>query len=446
MEESDKPRPQPVDGLLEYISISRIDVPPDRQRKDLGDLESLRLSIVNVGVLNPIIVRQVGDRYELIAGERRLRACQLQGMRGIPARLFEKLSPLQREAVELEENIKRKSLEWTEEAWAVYRYFKKRQAEGGTWDDVRAALSVGNNYLGRVRSFCEEVENTPALASATTLTAAANAVRRIRERRNADIIEDLIAPESSAPPTDSFGSFSAVDFHSFASTYSGRRFNLLHCDFPYGIDMDKANLQGGAANWDSDSARYSDSKDLYFSLLDALLQHHPKFLADSAHIIFWFSMNYYAETVSAFRAKGFVVNPFPLIWHKSDGAGIVPDPARGPRRTYETALLITQGDRKIIRTKANSFASPTTKVHHLSEKPLPVVTHFLEMLCDDTTYILDPTCGSGTALEAATHLGATEVCGLDIDERHVAIARKRCADAHARRGAQASFALDLGIA
>jgi DNA modification methylase len=114
-----------------------------------------------------------------------------------------------------------------------------------------------------------------------------------------------------------------------------------------------------------------------------------------------------------------------MIWHCSDNSGLTPDPNRYGRRTYETAMLITLGDRKISKSKALSFSSPRniSRIHR-SQKPLPVLSHFFEMFIDDSTRFLDPTCGSATSLIAAQKFSPASTLGLEIDPEMAASARE----------------------
>jgi DNA modification methylase len=108
---------------------------------------------------------------------------------------------------------------------------------------------------------------------------------------------------------------------------------------------------------------------------------------------------------------------------KSDGTGILPDPERGPRQIYETCLLASRGDRKIVRAVANAYSAPTVRDTHMSEKPEPMLRHFFGMLVDENTIMLDPTCGSGSSLRAAESLGARRVLGLEINPEFAGLAR-----------------------
>jgi len=100
--------------------LARVRVNPLQPRKDFSPeaMQELMLSIKEKGVIQPITVRQVDDAFELIAGERRLRACQQLGLATIPAYVF----PVKNEAEMLElaliENVQRENLNPVDEAQA----------------------------------------------------------------------------------------------------------------------------------------------------------------------------------------------------------------------------------------------------------------------------------------------------------------------------------------
>jgi ParB family chromosome partitioning protein len=102
---------------LQQIPIAKIRPNPHQPRTtfDAGALDELRASIAAFGVLVPVIVRERGDGYELIAGERRLRASQAAGLQTIPALVRPSDD---REALEVAiiENLQRENLDALEEA------------------------------------------------------------------------------------------------------------------------------------------------------------------------------------------------------------------------------------------------------------------------------------------------------------------------------------------
>ena len=76
--------------LVNFVPIDKVDASELQVRTHFDDTEltALRQSIAEHGVLQPILVVQNGDRYKVIAGERRLRASKLAGMDRIPARII----------------------------------------------------------------------------------------------------------------------------------------------------------------------------------------------------------------------------------------------------------------------------------------------------------------------------------------------------------------------
>ena len=91
-----------------------------RRHFEQNALEELADSIREQGVLQPIVVRQIGDKYEIVAGERRWRATQLAGIEDIPA-VIKKLNDQAAAAAALIENIQRENLNPLEESQALQR-------------------------------------------------------------------------------------------------------------------------------------------------------------------------------------------------------------------------------------------------------------------------------------------------------------------------------------
>ena len=108
------------EGRVVFIRLDDIEPDPEQPRKDVGDLEELAASIRTHGVINPIVVRPVsGQRFRIVAGERRYRASRLAGRDQIQA-IIRSLEEQSRLEVQLIENLHRKDLNPFEEA-TVYR-------------------------------------------------------------------------------------------------------------------------------------------------------------------------------------------------------------------------------------------------------------------------------------------------------------------------------------
>ncbi|MGI6727087.1 MAG: ParB/RepB/Spo0J family partition protein [Anaerovoracaceae bacterium] len=101
------------------IPIQSIVINPDQPRKIFLDreLEELSTSIREFGVIQPIIVKKMGDQYFLIAGERRLKASIMAGLEKIPA-IIREADDKEVALIALVENVQRENLNFIEEASA----------------------------------------------------------------------------------------------------------------------------------------------------------------------------------------------------------------------------------------------------------------------------------------------------------------------------------------
>lgn len=124
-----------VQSDLNTVALDRVVPNPNQPRKsfDAVELEELAASIRSLGVLQPLLVRRSGDRYELIAGERRWRAAQLADLMEVPVLVVDTddRGVLERALVE---NLQRSDLNPLEEAAA----YKQLIEDAGITQDVLA--------------------------------------------------------------------------------------------------------------------------------------------------------------------------------------------------------------------------------------------------------------------------------------------------------------------
>jgi len=380
-----------------------------RQRKELTGITELAWSLNSIGQINPLIITRDGI---LKAGERRLTAAKQLGWTHINVQFTDELDPAQLELLELEENVRRVDLTWQDQCLAIERYHQLRARDNPEWTGkmTAEALRLSEQDVSRRRNIAREIENgNTTVIEAPKFSVASGIVQRATERRVAAQLDTLTERVTNAPVVREAPLLN-IDFDEWSASYVGPKFNFIHCDFPYGIDAGNHN-QGAAPAFGG----YEDSPEIYWKLLQTLERSMNNVVAESAHLMFWFSMQYYRETIDLLSAMGWKVLHLPLIWHKSDNSGILPDPSRGPRWIYETCLMASRGDRKIVRAVSNLVSAPNTKRIHMSEKPQAMLRKFMEMFVDESTAILDPTAGSGNALRAAEALGATRALGLEIN-------------------------------
>lgn len=221
---SDRQSLEPAAGV-QFIAIAEIRRSPyqPRRRFDEAALEELARSVKTQGLVQPLVVRQRADGgYELIAGERRLRAAGLAGLDAVPA-LVRDATDEQALALALIENIQREDLKPLEEAEALHRL---REEFGMTQQAVAEAVgksreAVANllrllNLAPAVRRLLEEgaleMGHARALLSLSSeqqgAAARLVAAKKLTVRQTEALVRGMLAsgsPESKpaqSPPAD----------------------------------------------------------------------------------------------------------------------------------------------------------------------------------------------------------------------------------------------------
>ncbi len=309
------------------------------------------------------------------------------------------------------------------EAYNIVQRFAKR-AEADMLNDlaeVGAAVFGTIAAAGPAASGSGEGNENPPVVSAHGAENNASTGTQIRPE-TAPLGKTASPPITAPAPAPE--SILVADFKSWVVDYSGPKFNFVHCDFPYGRNVFDGP-QSGRDSWLAGSGTavteqpYDDAPDVYWELIEVFCKNLDRFMHPSAHLMFWLDAEPKVmwETVERFRAlaPSLVFLPKPLIWVKSDNVGVLSDPKRRARHIYEAALVASREDRLIVKAVSDAYSAPTDKAHHPSTKPEPVLRHFMQMFVDENTKMLDPTCGSGSALRAAESLGARYVLGLERD-------------------------------
>lgn len=112
---------------LVQIKMDKIKPNPyqPRGRFDNEKMEELTLSVKEKGIIQPVVVRRVGEQFELVAGERRFLAAQKLGMEKLPALVMEKLSKEEMLELSLIENLQREDLNPVDEAKGYKRLLEE---------------------------------------------------------------------------------------------------------------------------------------------------------------------------------------------------------------------------------------------------------------------------------------------------------------------------------
>jgi ParB family transcriptional regulator, chromosome partitioning protein len=130
------------------LRIDLIDSNPDQPRQDFDsdDIQKLSESISAHGLLQPIVVRRINDRYQIIAGERRMRAAVQAGWRDVPVNIIE-ADDRQTAELAIVENLQRKDLNALEKAACFQRYLEQY---GSTQEELASRLNMDRSTIANM--------------------------------------------------------------------------------------------------------------------------------------------------------------------------------------------------------------------------------------------------------------------------------------------------------
>lgn len=478
------PNLSPFSVLIPVASISS---PSDRYRFGDWDEDNCARIATDIarpesgGLLQPIVLSADGETYILRAGGHRygafLRNAKLsipcpfpeyQNWTLIPAIIgtdFDENTWTDREIVE---NDIRKTLPWFAQARKIYAYHMERKRADLSWGMTQTAnsLSLPPKTVRAMLSCIGLWHSTDpadgqmvhAIQEAATLEGASRVFDRWKERNEeARIAREQAEINSQAEakiiisqpvkittpattPTEVEKQIERIEVLAtvpqpscpilntplslFTESYSGPSFNFLHVDPPYGQEHGQNVGQNARKDFES----YDDDAQDLWKFLEELSTFCAFHVSDSAHMLLWFptefSKLFHFEELRRELFSDWKLERNPFIWLRGSGEGRAIDTQRDGRSTYEWALRLTRGDRKIVKVKELHFTSAggANKIH-TSEKDFLAVRHICEMYVDSTTRAFDPTAGSGRPLQAIKSLGG-EVTGLEKVEAIWEIARK----------------------
>jgi len=426
-------------------------VDTDRQRKDYGDITELARSIKQYGIIQPIVVTRRSLEVVLVAGGRRLAACRYLGIINlVHARDFiwrEELNndsnQLQLQAVELEENLRRKELHWTEQIAAKHKllqimqgihgesqgYGQGRSSTDGGFGIRTLAAMLGENpsTTSRDIELASFVAKHPILAKLPTkadavrkLGVAVTVARMQNTARNAgvtsptprpnvagvestgdagvgtDVLPDAVT--TSVPLQETRWQLYEGSFQDNIGQVDPETIDLVCTDLPYNIGLGSSSAAHGAG-----LGQFSDTQLDIGDLCRDVACESFRVMRDDRFGVFFYGMNYHQVLYDALTLAGFNVDGYPFIWLRDRTAP--PDGFARYSKSYDPALIASKGTPRFIRPNLpNTFAVPSVRGPerlHAAQKPIGIMEKFiLDMTTEDCT-VLDMFAGAGTTGVAA---------------------------------------------
>jgi len=172
------------------VPIDKVDPNPDQPRQVMGDLSELMASVAEKGIIEPLIVRQRGGRFQIVAGERRYQAAVQIGLRELPV-VIRDVDDNEIIEVALVENIQRKDLGPFEEAEALHSLAERC---GYTHEDLAKRLGKSRTAITEslaLASMPVDVRNLCRLADISSKSLLLQIVRQQDPQKMIALVEQL---------------------------------------------------------------------------------------------------------------------------------------------------------------------------------------------------------------------------------------------------------------
>jgi DNA modification methylase len=406
----------------EILEIGQV-VVGDRVRKDFGNLDELCDSIRAVGLIQPIVITR---ENQLIAGERRLRALRKIGVKELPhGKLFiynDEQDKLKLQAMEIEENVKRKELSWQEAVTAKKRLLEVMQqihgvarpgypsrsdtlgitSAGFGINKLAALLGESNAQTSKDIELANLIESVPQLARAETKEAAR------RQASLAILVAGAIQTQAKNPPkTEQKWTLYEGDFVNNVNSCEPESIDLIIVDPPYGGDSSGM----GPNSKQLIAPEFQDGLRSTLAILESLAISSFKLLRPDRFAAFFFGFYIYNDLVFQLTKSGFIVDLTPLIWVKNTVINTTPYTRYG--RSYEPILIARKGEPKLIRPSQRDVIAVqnviTTgvqeKKYYQAQKPVELIERLILDMSPPGSTVVDFCAGSGTTGVAALKNG-----------------------------------------
>jgi len=174
------------------VPIDLLDPNPTQPRQVMGDLSELMASVAEKGIIEPLIVRQRGGRFQIIAGERRYHAAVQVGLREVPV-VVREVDDAEVMELALIENLQRKDLTPFEEADALQQLTHR---SGYTHEELARKLGKSRTAITEslsLNNMPDEVRNVCRLADISSRSTLLQIVRQQEPQKMMALVERLAA-------------------------------------------------------------------------------------------------------------------------------------------------------------------------------------------------------------------------------------------------------------
>jgi len=438
--------------------IARIQIPiksitiGERYRSDLGDIASLAESIKQNGLIQPAVV---DANHRLIAGRRRIAACEMLGWQEIDVVYIEVLNDSDRVILELEENVRREDTRWQDNFQAIDKIHHLKWVEatkaGKSWTETDTARFVGYSqplvnfarklareikqgnkevieaptWSDALKTLAKKAEDVAALELAKRTLPAAMSPKALGEHATPATIKPTDAPNLLAGLVDVAPITIPLSSMLHHAAWEGKmmtlksQFQHIICDPPYAIDV--SMMQQNNAMENIDRIAETHQVDSNKRMLESFVHEAYKALMDHGFLVMWCDYTMWESLYQWGIDAGFKVQRWPFIWCKTHPC--MNNAAQyNTTKNHEPAIIMRKGKALIPTPVQSSWVLASNdkakeEFKHPFAKPFEVWKPLIEAVSVVGETILDPFAGCGSSTVASLSLNR-KALAIEKDATH----------------------------
>lgn len=414
----------------------------ERAREELGDIEALGTSIKTRGQIHPLAVYPIEDPvydYELIAGERRLRAMIWADVSEVLLRIYPStLSKLELEQIELAENYHRKDFTFIEKVKLQRRIYETEcalqgvkisttpDAPGHSMTKQAEMLGISQGKVSQDLALSRAMEDFPDAGWERCKNQ--HEATKLKAKLEEQVIREELAKrfEQEAPKNmlvEKFkNSYLLGDCVEGIKKFDSNIFDFIEIDPPYAIDLkNKKKADDPGMNFTAGLSQYNevDPTD-YETLMRNLFTECYRVGKQNSWLVCWFGPDPWFEQIYTWLTEaGYSSTRLVGIWVKKQAQSNMP--SKRLANATEFFFYAWKGDPVLARAgMLNTFNYSPIQAQqklHPTERPIELMIDLVTLFAFEGASVLVPFAGSGNTLIAAA-LSKMSAVGFDLEKTY----------------------------
>lgn len=423
-----------------------------RQRKEMGTPEfaqhisELAESIKKYGLFHPILLTE--EDNTLVAGFCRMMAHAHLGIGEIEYKYKSQLTEIEQKEIELEENLRRKNLEWYEAKAAVAEIHELKKLQDPNWsiENTAAILGTSKGHVSEAIQVAKAIEVDPALRELKGSTAV---IRKLQTEKKIEQRKHSIAIERLTRGSAIKAEILCGDARELIKLEKDASYDAVVTNFPFGVDLELKQDSG------NNLKVYEDNEEYITDLVMEMVPQIFRVLKPDSWFVGFFDVNkitynsHLAQLAKSVirdvtektleppnskilrRGMGLTwwlekagfsyVSPVPAVWAKPNKTqGIIGNPQKGMIVAYEAMVFASKGEAILLKQGRNNLFSfdtlPTDERMFSLQMPMGICHEILNMIVLGGGKVLDPFAGVGSFGLAALEKQC-EFRGYELNEK-----------------------------